>query len=199
VAGPLLGRWLLGLGRPRRELAVTAALRAARAPVPEPAFVWGRRLVGPLCEAAVATRLERGSDALAFLTSAPDRRRLARACAAAGGAVRRFHDAGGSHADLQVKNLLVREEAHATDVLVLDLDRARAGPPPSPARRMGELMRLYRSLFKRGVSQQIGARGCAAFLHAYVAGDRALRGALLARLPAERRRVARHALFYGRP
>lgn len=202
VLGPLLGGVRLGLGRARGELAATAVLWARGAPVPEPVFVWGRRIVGPLFAAAVATRLEPGCDGLAFLagpTGAPDGARLARACRAAGVAVRRFHDAGGRHADLHLKNLLVHEQGDATRVLVLDLDRARVGEPPSPRRRMAELMRLYRSLRKRGVLERVGVRGCARFLHAYVAGDRALRAALLSRLPAERRRVAVHALAYRRP
>jgi hypothetical protein len=62
---------------------------------------------------------------------------------------------------------------------------------------MAELMRLYRSLRKRRLLAAAGGvRGCAIFLSAYVGGDRALRRALLARLPAERRRLALHALRY---
>jgi hypothetical protein len=68
----------------------------------------------------------------------------------------------------------------------------------SPGRRMRELMRLYRSLRKRGVLGQVGARGVARFFSAYVAGDRPLRRALLARLRRERARVALHALTYTR-
>ena len=79
---------------------------------------------------------------------------------------------------------------------MIDLDRARAGAPPSAARRMRELMRLVRALHKRGLAEQVGARGCAAALSAYCGGDRALRRALLAHLPHERRRLARHAWAY---
>jgi hypothetical protein len=63
---------------------------------------------------------------------------------------------------------------------------------------MRELMRLYRSLVKRGLLEQVGPRGCARFFAAYVDRDRALRRALLAHLPRERRRVALHALGYRR-
>lgn len=201
VLGPLLGGVRLGLGRARRELAAHVALRARGAPVAEPAFVRGCRLAGPFFAAAVATRLEPGCDGLALLAGADPRDRacIERACRAAGGAVRRFHDAGGAHADLQLRNLLFQEHGSVLRVLVLDLDRARVGPSPSPRRRMAELMRLYRSLRKRGIEARVGTRGCAAFLHAYVAGDRTLRRALLARLPAERRRIACHALLYRRP
>src|SRR5690606_11831715 len=119
--------------------------------------------------------------------------------AAAGRAVRAFHDAGGSHPDLHVGNLLVRARDDAPEVWILDLDRATAGAPPAPRERMAQLMRLVRSLHKRGLWGAAGGeRGALRFLHAYVAGDRALRRALLARLPAERRRLARHALLYRR-
>jgi hypothetical protein len=63
---------------------------------------------------------------------------------------------------------------------------------------MAQLMRLYRSLLKRDLLRVVGERGCATFFAAYTRGDDALRDALLARLPAERRRVARHALGYRR-
>jgi tRNA A-37 threonylcarbamoyl transferase component Bud32 len=121
-----------------------------------------------------------------------------RAAAASGAALRRFHDAGGRHADLHVKNLLLRETRAGAEVIVIDLDRGAAGTPAAPARRARELGRLWRSLVKRGVAERVGWRGVAAFLAAYCAGDRALRDALARRLPAERRRAARHALLYRR-
>ena len=49
---------------------------------------------------------------------------------AVGAAIRRFHDAGGEHADLQVKNLLIDERDGRSEVLLIDLDRARAAGPP---------------------------------------------------------------------
>jgi tRNA A-37 threonylcarbamoyl transferase component Bud32 len=115
-----------------------------------------------------------------------------------GAALRRFHDAGGRHADLHLKNLLLRETRAGADVVVIDLDRGAAGAAPGVARRARELGRLWRSLLKRGVAAQVGERGVAAFVSAYCAGDRALREALARRLPAERRRAALHALHYRR-
>jgi tRNA A-37 threonylcarbamoyl transferase component Bud32 len=199
VLGPLLGGALLGPARPFRELAANAALRAAGAPVPEPVFAMAWRR-GATWRAAVATRLEAGAvDALDFLERAPHATRLRRALRAAGRALRRFHDAGGSHADLHVKNLLVREGAGACDVVVIDLDRARVVPALGAAARAAELARLERSLRKRGlVAATCGARGSALFFHAYVEGDRSLRRALLAHLGAARRRAALHALHYRR-
>ncbi len=195
--GPMLGARLAGPGRPFRELVATARLRAAGAPVPRPLFAlaWRR---GIAWNAALGTAfVEDAIDAAALLASAPSGDRLHAAICAAGRALRRFHDAGGSHPDLHLGNLLVRERGNTPEVLILDLDGARADAVPTPARRMRQLMRLHRSLHKRGLwSAAGGDRASLGFLHAYVAGDRALRAALLAHLPAERRRLARHALLY---
>jgi hypothetical protein len=195
--GGLLRGALWGLARPTREIQANARLAAAGAPVPRPVLIAGSRLAGPLWTALVGTVHEEGSaDGVAFLESQPEGTRLLRGAEAAGRAVRHFHDAGGRHADLHIKNLLLHEDGDAVRALVIDLDRVRAAAPPSPRRRMRELMRLYRSLVKRGLLAQVGIRGCARFFAAYVDGDRTLRRALLAHLPCERRRVALHVLGY---
>jgi 3-deoxy-D-manno-octulosonic acid kinase len=196
---PLWGDRLLGLGRPLRELEANAALRERGAPVPRPVLVAGLRR-GWLWSAAVGTLHEDDTrDGLAWIDARPTRRALAAVARAAARAVRRFHDAGGRHADLHLGNLLLRERPGGVEVLVIDLDKARVGAAPDAARRMRELMRLYRSLAKRGAADAFGARGCARFLHAYCGGDRALRSALLARLPQERRRLSRHARSWRAP
>jgi 3-deoxy-D-manno-octulosonic acid kinase len=199
--GGWLGAWLpdafSSLARPLAELTATARLRSAGAPVPRPLLVIGDRREGGGFDAAVGTLFEEGTvDALHFLEERPDRERLLRAAAAAGVAVRRFHDAGGRHADLHVKNLLLRERPESVDALVIDLDHARIEESVTPRARLRELMRLQRSLVKRGVLEQVGARGCARFFAAYAGGDRALRRALRAGLPQERLRLALHRLHY---
>jgi ribosomal 50S subunit-associated protein YjgA (DUF615 family) len=194
--GGLWGRRLMGLARPLGELEITDALRQRGAPVPRPALVSGHR-VGRFWEAALGTRLEENSiDGARFLGQHPSRRRLLAAARAAGSAVRRLHDAGGRHRDLQIANLLVRETGAETEVVVVDLDRARMVPDLSASRRMTELMRLYRSLRKRLLLDAVGPRACAAFFGAYTAGDRRLRSQLLRHLPREQIRTAIHALAY---
>lgn len=200
--GGWLGRWLgaslLGLGRPLSELRVTDALRASGAPVPRPALVLGLRRFGPIWNAAVGSIfVEEAQDLLGFLRCGPPAHAVWGAAAAAGRAVRRFHDAGGRHADLHAGNLLLRQGPDGPEVWIVDLDRARRMPRVTPARRMAELMRLQRSLRKRGLEVRVGPRGHAAFLHAYVAGDRALRRSMLRHLPKERVRNRIHALAYG--
>jgi 3-deoxy-D-manno-octulosonic acid kinase len=197
LLGPLLGSAFLGVRRARRELEVTGELRSRGAPVPRPVLVVASRIGGPLWRAALATVFEEATqDAVAFLSSSPSRAQVLRACQAAGVAVRRFHDAGGHHPDLHVKNLLIRPGSPLPEVVVIDLDRARVAEPPEPAERMAELMRLLRSLVKRGLAARVGPRGFACFLRGYTAGDRQLRRVMWARLPLERTRLRLHALAW---
>lgn len=199
LLGRLLGDRLLGLGRPHQELQTTAALRSAGAPVPHPVLVAGRRRNLLFWAASVGTvHEERTVDMLAFLKNRPERDRILAAADAAGVAIRRFHDAGGRHPDLQLKNLLLRESENHDDVIVIDLDRARRTSVVSPRARMSELMRLYRSVRKQGFERAVGARGSARFFAAYLAGDRSLRRAMRVRLPAERMRLAFHSLHYSK-
>ena len=199
--GGWLGAWLPGapggLSRPIAELDATARLRAAGAPVPRPVCVIAdRRQAAGLALAVGTAYVEGAVDALRFLEAGPAPDRVLAAAAAAGAAVRRFHDAGGRHADLHVKNLLLRDLGARFEAVVIDLDRARVEPSVSPRARLAELMRLYRSLVKRHLLARVGARGCARFFASYTGGDRALRRALRARLPRERLRLAVHALHY---
>jgi Lipopolysaccharide kinase (Kdo/WaaP) family len=199
LIGPLWRGALLGVRRPVRELEVVARLAAAGVAVPEPVFVAGWRVCGPFWNAIVGTtHVDDSVDGAVLLAETADPRRVLRAAAAAGRAVRRFHDAGGRHADLHIKNLLFRERGPETEAWIIDLDKARAGTPAGPRRRMQELMRLYRSLRKRRLLQRVGLRGCARFASAYCGGDRALRGALRRHATLERGRVALHALAYRR-
>ena len=196
--GALAGLWgdrLLGLRRPSAELRTNARLRARGAPVPRPVLVAGQRRSGPFWRAAVATLHEENAvDGVVFLAGAPRPERLLRACSAVGSAVRALHDTGGRHRDLHVKNVLVREAGSETQALLIDLDRARLVPELNARARMAEIMRLYRSLVKRGLVDVVGREGCQAFLSSYTEGDQSLGSALLAHLPRERRRLAMHRL-----
>jgi len=194
LLGPLWRGRRLGVGRAIRELRVASRLAAAGAPVPRPALVAAERRSG-LWRAAIAHWHEPDAvDAAAFLATGPDRPRTLRAAAAAGRALRRFHDAGGRHPDLHAGNLLLRDGDAGCDALLVDLDRARADAPPGPSARLAEMMRLYRSLVKRGLVGRVRASGCAAFFAAYTGSDRSLRRALLRHLPHENRRLACHRL-----
>jgi tRNA A-37 threonylcarbamoyl transferase component Bud32 len=199
LLGELWGDRLLGLGRPLSELRVSARLRAAGVPLARPLLVAGHRRAGLLSRAVVGSLHEEAAiDGAAFLAAQPDAARLLRAARVTGAAVRCLHEAGGRHPDLHVGNILLREHAGGTDALLVDFDRARVGERPGPRARMMEIMRLYRSLLKRGLLETAGAAGCRAFLAGYDGGDRTLRRALLRHLPRERRRIAVHRWGYGR-
>ena len=156
-----LARRDLGRRAPRRRAARDgAAARRGRAR----AAAGARRRApqrGPLWSAVVGTvHVEDARDGVAWLAARPAGAELLRGARAAGAAIRRFHDAGGSHADLHVEESAASRARGGADVFVIDLDRARADAPPDARRRMRELMRLVRALHKRGVAEQVGARGC---------------------------------------
>jgi tRNA A-37 threonylcarbamoyl transferase component Bud32 len=197
--GALLGPTYLTPKRVLKELAVTWALREAGAPVPEPilAQVEKRRLG---CHLAMGTRLEENVlDGIAFLNQRPKAKRISSVTRAVGQAVRRFHDAGGSHPDLHLKNLLIREWKNGErdpEILIIDLDGAEIKRQISPGRRMDELMRLYRSVIKRGHNQQLSGEPVREFFDGYVGEDDELRGQLMARLPLERRKLSLRRVSY---
>jgi len=85
-------------------------------------------------------------------------------------AVRRLHDAGVEHPDLNLGNLLVREDRDGARGFVIDLDRAVLHPEPlSTALRRVALLRLERSYLKC-----FGASAPSEWRHGYVADDAAL-------------------------
>jgi 3-deoxy-D-manno-octulosonic acid kinase len=199
VLGPLLGPTYFSSKRALQELYVTWTLREAGAPVPEPVMAQvERRRFG--FHLAMGTRLEEDSvDGIGFLKQRPKPKRLSTVTHAIGKAVRRFHDAGGSHPDLHLKNLLIREAAHGAsppEVLIIDLDCAQQRQQISPGRRMDELMRLYRSVIKRGYNQQLSGEPMRSFFDGYVGEDTELRDQLMARLPLERRKLSLRRVGY---
>ncbi len=65
-----------------------------------------------------------------------------------------MHESGISHADLNLTNILVRNDADQYEVLIIDFDRARIFPAPLPsAHRKRNLARLRRSIAKFGAEQ----------------------------------------------
>jgi 3-deoxy-D-manno-octulosonic acid kinase len=148
---PLLGdRYLDRPPRPLRELAVSAALRAAGAPTPRvvaAVVAWDRP--GYRGDLAIEW-LEPGHDLEPLLRPGayPAEARAA-ALRAAGRAAGAAHRAGLHHPDLQLRNLFVRPLANGEwEGFLLDLDRARIVPGGADARVASSLARLERSLRK---------------------------------------------------
>ncbi|MDN6298637.1 MAG: 3-deoxy-D-manno-octulosonic acid kinase [Halomonas sp.] len=131
-----------GIERTRafREIRLTARLFTLGLPVPRPVAVCVTRH-GPAYEAALITWRIAGAGALA--------ERLANATATpsllerVGRMIRRFHDAGLDHVDLNARNILI--DADDTPWLI-DLDRCRLRAPGKWQR--ANLTRLERSLNK---------------------------------------------------
>jgi len=158
--GPLLGTRFLSAARMLEELRVHihASLHGVPTSMPIALRVEQR---GPFVTAHYVTRKLPGAvNLLDFCTgpaaeaglSAEQRRRLARAIAEA---VSRMHDAGIRHADLNLKNLLLRETDGDPRVFIIDFDKARLGQPPTLKQRLDNLLRLDRSVLKWAASRRL--------------------------------------------
>lgn len=146
LIGRLVSAHYVALGarfsRSYREWALLRELQRRDLPVPEPIGARYRRR-GLLYQATLVTRLVADAQTLAErLTEAPlpatDWQRL-------GALLRRFHDAGVYHADLNAHNILVNG---AGAFYLIDFDRGRLRAPGSWRRR--NLARLLRSFEKLG-------------------------------------------------
>ncbi len=172
----LTRRRFLGLARAESSLSAAARLRARGITVPEPVLMRAHRH-GLFWHVELATAfIEEAIGAGRFLETAPAARHARRVARNLGRTVRAFHDAGGSHPDLHLDNLLVSHGDPGVS-MVTDLDGVRVGDAPSIHQRRRELSRLYRSLAKRDTRY---ASLPAAFLAGYVSDDEGLKSALLA-------------------
>jgi tRNA A-37 threonylcarbamoyl transferase component Bud32 len=136
--------------RPFRELCVTATLQQRGAPVVE---VYGAAVVWriPACYRGwLATRYVDGARTFwEWLSAAPSATASRQIFGEIGRAVRRLHDCGARHPDLNANNILV---SPAAGVLFIDFDRARlaAGNGDAPARDLDRLWRSLRKLDREG-------------------------------------------------
>jgi len=129
--------------RPLAEFEVHWRLEQAGLPVaPVLGVAWQRR--GPLYYGVFATLRLAAQPLHGLLTGAEgDGMAL---CREIGALVRRMHDAGVSHPDLNVHNVIVGKAGP----YLLDFDKAVDNGPPGQVRRASELLRFRRSLEKNG-------------------------------------------------
>ncbi len=173
VIGALLRRWYADWERPLREAVVCEELVRRGCPTPPVVAARATRGAGGLYRLEIATaRVPGARDLLDAVRDArDDPARLAALARDAGRTLRRLHDEGLHHRDLQVKNLLVPggdesppgpdvdgpasevggRSASDAPLVVLDLDRCELGEPPVRAERVQALARFARSLVKNGV------------------------------------------------
>ncbi len=136
--------------RPFAELAVTVAARERGVAAPEALAALVARGFGPWYRGWLVTReLKNARNLWAEL-----QRELAPAMKQAllrrtGRSLRFMHARGIDHADLNLRNILVRHERSRPEIHVIDFDRARlfSGPVPA-ARARRNLRRLLRSVNK---------------------------------------------------
>lgn len=196
VVGALARHSYADPARPLREAAAAEEL-ASRGLSTPPVVAARSTRAGALWTIELATaRLPAEGDLLDCLRAHGPTPSLA---AAAGRTLRRAHDAGLRHRDLQVKNLLVPAgfpgpggPAEPGDLVLLDLDRCRVGLPLTVPERLASLARLARSLVKHGFLQPPGPE-VRHFLRSY-GGLPGLPPARLLKRVGERvrREVARH-------
>ncbi len=116
---------------------------------------------------------------------------------AVGKAVRKMHDAGLYHADLQVKNIMVRRSTTGVEVFFVDLDKSVIKDQISLKSRVRNLRRLNRSMMKMRLDPPpIDDDDRRRFLKAYRSGDTMLGEDLSALLRSCRRHAALHSLSW---
>lgn len=147
LPGKFIDDWYLFTGieatRAWREWRLLAWMHEHDLPVPRP--VAARVLRGWLgYRAALITETVRGNSLTHLVTQEAMTETAWRAI---GRCIRRFHDAGVWHADLNAHNVLVEDVAAEPRVHVLDFDRGRIRPQDT-AWRHANLERLERSLQK---------------------------------------------------
>ncbi len=193
LVGLLVRRRSLDAGRALAELRLCAEAGARGASVLEVLAAVTRRDGVGYTHGLVTREVVGARDLLAALRAGEGPRARARALAAAGRAVRRLHDAGVDHVDLNLKNVLLRPDGSA---LVLDLDRCRLAAGPASERvRVRNLLRLLRSWRKLAAAEprSVQARDPLRFARAYARGERELlrrlvRAGRAARFPLHRLR-----------
>lgn len=137
--------------RPFRELAVTEEVRRRGVPTPEVLGACVERIWGPFYRGWLLTReLTGGHDFWAALrnrlSTDPVAEPLIEAVARSLGTM---HRRGVCHADLNLKNILVRHERSGIKSYIIDFDKARLFPGAVPPHRVEKnLRRLYRSVRK---------------------------------------------------
>lgn len=140
----LLGDLHWGMGRPFRELAAVIRARNAGLKVPEIVAVRATKAWGPFYRFTIVVK-EVG-DARDLMSLAPDLQPAERhrAIGEVAEAIRKMHEAGLYHGDLNIKNILLA----GRDVYLIDLDRAILRDGREASLDFRNLSRLNRSVEK---------------------------------------------------
>ncbi len=136
--------------RPFAELVITDEVRRRGVPTVDVLAALVQRTCGPFYRGWLVSRELAGAQdlwlALKNSLTREDTRLLL--CAVAQG-VRRMHFKGIYHADLNLKNIMVRRQPGSVEVFLIDFDKARLFPEKlSPLKANKNLLRLLRSVRK---------------------------------------------------
>jgi hypothetical protein len=153
----------LGRARALIELAVSEAARSGGVRTSEAIGALAVHVWGPFWRLALMTlEISDSEDLIHYCcrvndyppeTEATEKRGVI--CEAAR-EIRRMHDIGIRHADLHLKNLLLRRRAIGTpEVYVIDFDNATIGTPLTAPQRLSNLKRLVRSVRKVRIADAV--------------------------------------------
>ncbi len=158
--------------RPTRELAVLAYARSRDVPVPEVlgASVMSAGLLG--YRGRIATRMIPDSRTLPvfIVEKGEDGRRITGVLRKSGAAIRRMHEAGIAHADLNMNNILIASDGAP---FIIDFDKATVHRELGTRNRLRNLRRLLRSARKlAGLGLGFSDADYETILEGYCGGDR---------------------------
>ncbi len=197
LLGRIRGRSYAGASRPLEEIRVCAAAHAAGLGVPPIQCLWIERAGAFNHKLAAATVEIPGArdlfQALGGCRDTGERRQLLTATARS---VRKLHDTGIHHPDLNLGNILVGGSGDNPEIHFIDFDRARLrNHPLGSGERNGALARMYRSLVKlsRPERSPLTADEKELFLADYWGERTGLQAALRRRC---RRELALHRLWW---
>jgi len=188
-AGRLLGGLYLGTGRALAQAEAAERLLRSGIPTPQVLAVGWRRSFLIFTKQVIVTRAIPGAENLYEVArqDAPWRRRRA-ILAASADLIRRMHDAGFLHADLNVANLVLASGSGVDRVFVVDLDRGRFEGRLTTPQRLRNLARLQRS-YEKWIAGRwpLSPREEVRFLRSYCRSDGGLLQELRSRLLRYRR------------
>ncbi len=191
LLGPLLGGLYLGSRRAMDQVLVSARLRSAGVATPEILAAGTEHVLGPFrAQAIVSRELPGARNLLELAGDAPARRMRREILVECAGLVRRMHEAGFLHADLNVGNLVLERGGGGPLLNVVDLDRGRFRSVVSPRQRLRNLARLLRS-YEKWIAPRLRLSGREEilFLRRYAGRDRALLRRLVRSLSDYRSRL----------
>ncbi|NIO11365.1 MAG: phosphotransferase [Deltaproteobacteria bacterium] len=141
--------------RPFKELVVTESVRERGIPTLDVLAAVVERCWGPVYRGWLVTReLAGAQDLWSALKSVTQFRHRTLLLQAAAMSVRQMHREGVYHADLNLKNILIRQENEEMKAYLIDFDKARLFPREIPAprakRNLNRLLRSARKLDPRG-------------------------------------------------